>query len=477
MKYLFPLAITLVFTFGVFGHPLGNFSINQFSRLDASQDRIIIHHILDLAEIPTLQAYKKADTDFDGALSDTELSAYASTLVPDMVDGMTISVNGHFLSLTSANPFARLLEGDGGLATLRVKFDLAAEWDSTDQVNSVLFENKTYEGRTGWNEIVIARPAGFYIFNSSAFGNGVTDELKAFPDDRISAPLSERSADFSYSAAAPPSGSMPLQDRDGRITRPVQKDRLAQLIATPEITPSIALVAIFAAFGLGAVHAMSPGHGKTVVGAYLVGTRGTPLHAAFLGLTVTITHTIGVFALGVITYFASSFFLPERLMPVLGFASGLLVLYIGITLFRSRLLKIIAAQDGHQRPDSHNANGSEYTHSHGGNTHTHAPPESISRRDLLSLGISGGLLPCPSALVLMLSAISLDRVGYGLILTVIFSIGLASTLTIVGLAFLHLGKLFDRPNISESLIARTVPVISSFVIACLGAVICYNAIA
>jgi ABC-type nickel/cobalt efflux system permease component RcnA len=287
-------------------------------------------------------------------------------------------------------------------------------------------------------------------------------------------------------------------------------DKFAELIAVEEITPAIALFGLLVAFGFGAMHAMSPGHGKTVVGAYLVGSRGTPKHAAFLGLTVTITHTLGVFAIGLITLFASNYILPEKIMPFLSFVSGLLVFYIGVTLCKARLFGALGWQSHHvheHRPhhahenfhdhengederlhDRHRGHSHErhtsdqhahehgFTHTHDGHTHSHQPPDEISWKSLLALGISGGLLPCPSALVLMLSAISLGRVGYGLILTLVFSFGLAATLTAVGLVFLYLGKAFGGSRLAGSPIVKMLPVASAFVIACIGAVICYNSL-
>ena len=117
-----------------------------------------------------------------------------------------------------------------------------------------------------------------------------------------------------------------------------------------------------------------------------------------------------------------------------------------------------------------------FTHTHGGSTHTHVPPQTVTWRSLLALGISGGLLPCPSALVLMLAAINMNRIGYGIVLTLVFSLGLAATLTAVGLIFLYGGKIFDSPTLSNNRIVKTIPVFSAFVIACVGAVICYNSL-
>jgi nickel/cobalt exporter len=255
------------------------------------------------------------------------------------------------------------------------------------------------------------------------------------------------------------------------------------LIDVPEITPAVAFFGLLLAFGLGAMHALSPGHGKAVVGAYLVGSKGTPKHAAFLGLTVTITHTLGVFALGLLTIFAANFILPETIMPFLSFFSGLIVLYIGLTMFKTRLLSALGYRGGehhhdhgHDHGHTHDDHDQDLTHTHDGHTHSHAVPDSITWKSLLALGVSGGLLPCPSALVLMLSAINLNRIGYGLILTVAFSFGLAATLTIVGLVFLYGGRIFDGEKVSSYRLVKALPVFSAFVIACVGAVICYTSI-
>ena len=350
----------------------------------------------------------------------------------------------------------------------------------------MVFQNNNYAERAGWNEIVVSRTDDVNVFDSSSYGNGITDELRNYPQEAITAPLSERSAEFSFSSGSLPQNAKPLRNRDGQATSPVQKDTFAELISVPQITPMVAVFALLAAFGLGAIHAMSPGHGKTVVGAYLVGSKGTVRHAAFLGLTVTITHTLGVFALGLITLFASSYVLPERLMPFLSFVSGLLVFFIGISLFKDRLFAILGwraasvhLRDHHDHTDS-NENSPHLhdgmTHTHGGITHTHAPPRSLTWKSLLALGISGGLLPCPSALVLMLSAISLGRIGYGLVLTIVFSLGLATTLTVIGLIFVFVGNAVGGSALSNNRVLKALPVFSALVVAFVGAVICYNSL-
>jgi ABC-type nickel/cobalt efflux system permease component RcnA len=483
MKKLIFILAMLLLAQGVFAHPLGNFTINQYSRIEASRSGITIRQVLDMAEIPAFQERERIDTDKDGAISQDELNVYVESITPGYLANLGLFLNDEHLTLTVKESRAELTNGAGNLKALRITWDLAADVKAKE-TNNVRFENRNYAERLGWNEIVVNRSGGINIYNSSAFGSGVTDELKAYPEDTLTAALAERRAEFSFTTGAVPDGAQALQNRDGQAAAAVQHDRLPELIAVPEITLPIAILGLLLAFGLGAMHAMSPGHGKTVVGAYLVGSKGTVKHAAFLGLTVTATHTLGVFALGLITLFASNYILPERLMPFLNFVSGLLVFFIGISLFKDRLFRALGWKTGghnHSHDHSHDHLDDEHTHdglthTHGGSTHTHLPPADISWKSLLALGISGGLLPCPSALVLMLSAISLGRTGYGLILTLVFSLGLAATLTGVGLVFLFVGKVFGGKSLSGNRLVKAVPVASAFVIACVGAVICYNSL-
>ncbi len=482
----------LFFVVSASAHPLGNFSINQYSRLEVERERIKIRQVLDIAEIPTFQLTSEIDTDKNGTLSAEELNVYAERLTPEHLANLSLTVNDQPLEIRAESKNVSLRTGAGNLPTLRIEWNLASDVSNLSDTNQVKFENKNFAERIGWNEIVLNRVGSVNIFNSNTFGSAITDELNAYPQENLSAPLAERTASFAFSTNSVPENARILQNRDGHATAAVQKDKLAELIAVPEITPAIALFGLLLAFGLGAIHAMSPGHGKTVVGAYLVGSRGTIKHAVFLGLTVTITHTLGVFALGLITLFASNYILPEKLMPFLSFVSGLLVLYIGLTMFKTRLFSAFGWQSGghhqgehshehhsHDSEDehSHSHDHDQFTHTHNGNTHSHLPPEEISWKGLLALGISGGLLPCPSALVLMLSAINLNRIGYGLILTLVFSFGLAATLTAVGLLFLYGGKLFGGSRLAENRIFKALPVASAFVIACVGAIICYNSVA
>jgi nickel/cobalt exporter len=479
-------------------HPLGNFTINHFTRIEVGSDRVKLHSVIDMAEIPTFQELQRIDTDGDGKVSSAELHQYADQAAGQLADRMLVAVNGARVPLTVITKNASLLAGAGGLETLRFELDLLGEFSKVGaaEARNLQLEDENYPERIGWREIVVVPLSGITVFNSSAFGNGLSDELKSYPGGMLAAPLAERKAELSFSGGPLPAGARPLMSREGRPAQKPARDRLAELIAVPHLTPRLALLGLLFAIMLGAVHALSPGHGKTVVGAYLVGSRGTARHAAFLGLTVTITHTAGVFALGVVTLLASEYVVPEKLFPVLSFVSGAIVMGIGLSLLIRRLRKAVGwgshshthIHDGHGDSHAHgearahdhiHVNDPAEPHSHSGQTHSHLPPGAdgspVTWRSLLALGISGGILPCPSALVVLLAAISLHRVGYGLLLVVAFSIGLAGVLTTIGLAFVYAGRLVKSPG-KFGRLAQVLPVFSAFVITCAGAAICYEAV-
>jgi ABC-type nickel/cobalt efflux system permease component RcnA len=493
-------AIIFSFVTTAAAHPLGNFTINHFTRIAPQADRISIHYVIDMAEIPAFQELQKINS--EGAASNDELAVYASQMAPRLAANLSLMADGESLALSVLQSRAMTVPGAGGLPTLRMECDFAASSPSlgSTPTHRLRFEDTNFSERLGWREVAVMPGTGVSVFNSTAFANSVTDELKVYPEDLLAAPLDERRVECSFALGAAPAGATPLMRRDGqRVT--AARDRLAELISVPELTPLVALLGLLLAIGLGALHALSPGHGKTVVGAYLVGSRGTARHAAFLGLTVTITHTAGVFALGLVTLFASQYVLPEKLFPILSLVSGLIVVVIGGSLFARRLRLVLAKAHDHDdvndephhhapshRHDelhhsheehSHAHSHGTIVHSHGGVEHSHLPPGAdgspITWRSLLALGISGGLLPCPSALVVLLSAISLHRVGYGLLLVIAFSVGLAGTLTTVGLAFVYAGKLIKRP-MRWGWLTRVLPVVSAFVIACAGLAICYEAL-
>jgi ABC-type nickel/cobalt efflux system permease component RcnA len=476
----------------VSAHPLGNFTVNGFARVRVESGGVRVRYVIDMAEIPAFQESQVMDANQDGTVSDEEAAVYLERLAPRLAEGVVLTSDGERVPLLLKAKAVSMPSGAGGLKTLRIECDFeGATHESAGAAHRIRFEDTNFRERIGWREIVVEAAPGVAVFDSDAYGSAVTDELKTYPQDKLSAPLDERSAEFSWTRGATPSGAVALRTRDGRPAAQ-SRDSFAELISVEELTPLVAFLGLLLAAGLGALHAMSPGHGKTVVGAYLVGSRGTAKHAAFLGMTVTLTHTSSVFALGLLTLFASHYVLPETLFPYLSLASGAIVLAIGLTLFVRRLRSAFGwaradahhhhtHEHGHAHAHEHTHDGGTLTHSHGGREHTHMPPGADGRpltwRSLLALGVSGGLLPCPSALVVMLSAISLGRVGYGLALILAFSVGLAATLTAVGLLFVYASRFVARRRAGEGRLVKALPVLSALVIACAGAAICYEALA
>jgi ABC-type nickel/cobalt efflux system permease component RcnA len=424
-------------------HPLGNFTTNHYSRIVASGDRIYVLYVLDLAEIPTFQEKPRA-----------------AKLLPKIAHGISLRVDGRAVPFRPLRHALGFPPGVAGLRTMR--FESLYESPVLQAgVRRLQYRDGTFPERIGWKEVVVEHGSGAGLLSSSAPSRSVSDELRAYPKDQLSSPLEVTSARFEVTPGRGP-GSAPALSRgqslDSRVTVHGGGDGgFASLISREKLSAGFVALALLLAFFWGAVHALSPGHGKSIVAAYLVGTRGTAKHAALLGLTVTVTHTIGVFALGLVTLALSAFIFPEQLYPWLNLASALLVVFVGCGVLRSRLR--------HRQ---------QHKHGHG-HHHHHHDEHQLSMRGLLGVGISGGLIPCPTALVVLLAAISLHRVGYGLVLILAFSLGLAAAMTGIGLLAVSAKKLAGRLRLDGRLV-RALPAISAAVILVLGLVMTVRAL-
>ena len=478
---------------------LGDFTINQYCKLDVAADATRVHYAVVYGQLPALRELHLADADGNGVTTQAERDSHVARLAMEFASQLLLTVDGTIVPLHARRWTSSLPAEQGGFSLrVDIDYDGAAIAIVDGRTRSISFENKNFQGRVGWSEIVVGVESPLIGFNTNAFTNsltgGLTEALQRLPEN---GPLAERAVTLSVPHSSAAAGSRVLGPRPGAsevLARGQAPERvgaestwlarqtraLLAMISTPRVAPGVLGLALVAALVLGAFHALSPGHGKTVVGAYLVGSRGTPWHAVFLGLTVTVTHTVGVFALGLLTLFASRFVAPERLVPALSLVSGLLVLGMGLFLLVQRVASARRAPTrawsgraaalpaetvfvplldaSHALPHRHAgvlatglyapfARGSgrygtgELMHSHGGVVHSHLPPgadgSSVTMASLLALGISGGLVPCPSALVLLLAAVAMNKTAYGVLLVVAFSVGLAATLTVVGLAFLY----------------------------------------
>lgn len=450
-------------------HPLGNFSINRYSRVEVAAGRVRVHYVLDMAEIPTFQEMAVIDLDRDGRVSDDERVRYLGQRVPALGQGLHLSLNGSPAALRAVSQALSFPPGQAGLSTLRLTCAFEA-W-MPEGVLRGDYRDDNYAGRMGWKEVVVRAGEGIALRGSTAPDRDQSDELRLYPQDMLARPSDQCEAHFTFA----PAGGAPAEVRDAaRRAAQRSKDGFAELISRREVSAPAVLFLLLVAFGLGALHALSPGHGKTVVAAYLVGARGTARDAIFLGLTVTATHTLSVFALGLVTLCASRFVLPERLYPYLSLASGLIVVGIGLGVFVQRLRGVRGGAHTHDHEGSHIHKDESHDHPH---PHVHAMADGspVTWRGLLALGMSGGLLPCPSALVVLLSAMALRRVGFGLALIVAFSAGLAVVLTGIGLLFVRARHLLERFR-TDSAPVRALPAVSALVVVGAGSVIAAQAL-
>jgi nickel/cobalt transporter (NicO) family protein len=405
-------------------HPLGNFTINRFSRVEVSGHRLYVRYVLDMAEIPTFQAGR------------IDAHAYARRIARNA----RLVVDGRAARLVPLGTALAHPRGAAGLHTTRLEVILTGP--TLNGRASIFYRDNNYKDRIGWKEIVIGPKA-----------RSTSEELRSYPKDLLQSPLDITSVRTQLAPAGGP--DLPPALSTGKTLEApdrVADAGFASLIGRHHLSALVILASLAAAFFWGMAHALSPGHGKTIVAAYLVGRRGTPWHAAALGAIVTATHTIGVFALGLITLALSQFIVPEQLYPWLNLFSGVLVVAIGATVFRTRFR--------HRHSHSH-------SHDHRGEVRGPGPGTRPSRGSLLAVGISGGLLPCPSALVVLLAAISLHRVAFGMLLIVAFSAGLALSITGIGLVAVFAKQIFKRASFDGRLI-RLLPAASALVILAAG---------
>jgi len=440
------IGLSIAVAVPAFAHPLGNFTINRFSQVSLNGDRIDVMYVVDYAEIPAFQEQQRIADD----------AGYIDHLVRDLSHGLLLEAGAQPAPLLVVDHSVVFLPGQGGLQTMRLQIVLSVAAPAAGGRQSARYRDTNYPGRLGWKEIVVQQMGGATLLTSTAPSRSVSDALRGYPQDMLTSPLDVTEARFTF-IPSPLHGrpsALKGEGPGGGSFSPLS-DRFAALIAPPHLSPSLVALSLLFAIALGALHALSPGHGKAVMAGYLVGARGTARHAVGLGLTITATHTAGVFALGATTLYAASLVTPERLYPWVTMLSGVLIVAIGSALVVARAKSAWHGQE-------HAGHGDE-GHQHPG----------LGRAGLVALGISSGIIPCPSALVVLLAAISMHRVAFGIVLIVAFSAGLASTLTGIGLALagglpvlLRLRRGGRARMVAHA--ARLVPVASALVVTVAG---------
>ena len=425
-------------------HPLGNFTVNRYAGIELAGSRLYVHYVLDVAEIPTFQL---------GAA--IRAPGYPARLAREL----ELTLDGHRVLLRVVERRVATRPGAGGLPVLRLDVVYAAQGSGRD----LHFRDGAFAGRTGWREVTISARDGARVLDSTVPATSDSDELRAYSKQLLRSPLDVSEAAATVASGSSPGAPPPI---DAAASPARGSGGFAALIEQGDLSLGVLLLSLLIAAFWGAVHALTPGHGKALVAAYLVGTRGTPRHAFMLGGTVTIAHTAGVFAIGVVTLGLSQFIVPERLYPWLTLASGILVIGVGASVLRQRLRHRRGA--GHHHHDHHHHDSDCQHH------HDHED-DALTSKGILGVGVAAGLLPCPSALVVLLSAIALHRIGLGLALIVAFSFGLAATITGIGLVAVVARRAFGRLSLDGPLV-RTLPAVSAALILAVGVAITAKAL-
>jgi nickel/cobalt transporter (NicO) family protein len=491
-----------------YAHPMGNFSINHYSKIEVGAKRVELEYILDMAEIPTFQ-----ETQTNGLVtttSDPHVAAYLARQADALKDGINLELNGRRLSLDKTSQQVIFPPGAGGLPTMKMGFRYRAILAPNEAKPYTLhYRDDNYSGRAGWKEVIAIGAPGTLLMKSSVPSQDRSAELSIYPTDLLHTPPQTLTADLTFKPAIQvgddskqadsfETGAMKLTANQQKTPR----SAFTELVTSKRTDLAFVLMAALIAALLGGFHAFEPGHGKTLVAAYLVGSRGTARHAVLLASVVTASHTISVYILGIVSLFASKWIVPEHLYPWLGAASGLLVAVLGFTLFMRRYLAVDSPSvRQHSHAYSHERAAVPHRHTWwGGHVHDDGSPEhrhdhqdsedmhshdhvakhhgnellttsAISLKSLFVLGITGGIVPCPAALVVLLGALAIHRIAFGMFLIVAFSIGLAGVLVSFGLAMVYARRFFGRIGSGGPLTERWLPLTSSAVITIIGVTI------
>jgi ABC-type nickel/cobalt efflux system permease component RcnA len=445
-------------------HPLGNFTVNSYSGLVVRPDSVRVDYVLDLAELPTFQARSaEVDTDRDGATPAAELAAWSRRTCGLVATGVHLSGDGHRLPVTVDTATAAFRPGTAGLETLRLECTLAA----SGTAHRLDYRTTAYADRVGWREVTAVGDRT--TVRADVPRDSVSGRLTRYPPDLLTSPLDVRTARLDIRSGGPP--LVPGGSVGGVVASARGTDALTvaftDFVGRPQLSLGIGLLALVLAVLLGGAHAFAPGHGKTVMAAYLVGQRGSFRHAAIVAATVTITHTAGVLVLGLVLTTAVVL-APTRLYAWLGVTSGLLLVTVGTMLaYRSR-----HRQYSHQHHGHH-----DHSHPHP-HTHPHGAAEPpIGRGGLLAMGFVGGLVPSPSAVVVLLGAVALGRSWFGVLLVVGYGVGMALTLAGLGYLLARYGRALERRGRGRTAawLGRTLPLATASLVVVVGLVIALQA--
>jgi ABC-type nickel/cobalt efflux system permease component RcnA len=485
-----------------FAHPLGNFTINHLTRIAIGADRATLHYVVDYAEIPAFAASRAVDA--SGTMTERERATWATAQAARLAEKLVLDVDGTRVPLRPTAAAAIPRPGSGGLSTLYLTVTYTAPLAAG--AHAITYVDTAFPNRIGWRDVVIGNE------------HEPTNMLRSYPNALIGSPRGITTAALSVGANgvatrsnAPVVAAVPV-DTQGGVSLD-RSNQLGDMLASNDTSIGFFLALFGVAIFLGALHALEPGHGKTLMAVSLVGARATIPQAAMLASAITVAHTAGVLALGAVILFAASWIVPEQIYPWITLGSGVVVAILGA---RS-LNRFVQARRPqlHAHPHAHPA-AQEHVHEHvhGIGTHEHhashdhahdAPvafdpaaaartafakhghdhatmtdeeharahaipgTDAIGFKSVIGAAMTGGIAPCPAALVVLLTAVNLHKIALGLALIVVFSFGLAAVLVGIGIAVVR-GTVFLTRSSRFAIFTRYGPLCSATIIAIIGSV-------
>jgi ABC-type nickel/cobalt efflux system permease component RcnA len=503
---LLGVAAVLVLPGLTIAHPLGNFTINHYAGIRVEPDAIRLDVVNDQAEIPAFQARQALDTDGDGTVSPTETEAARVAACTDLTPSLDLQVDGVRRVPTLDAAGLRFPPGAGGLVTMRLVCGYIVPLVSAlDEGTIIAFTDTSFAKRIGWREIVVQASGLTVAANGDAAlrGTSASARLTTYPADLLTQPLADAAVTIRVTGLGGPTlaafdipDASPLTDAATGEAAPTAESpasasvpggvtlgELPSIFRTEDLTPWVLLLSILTAAALGVGHALTPGHGKTLMAAYLVGTRGTAVHAVGLGLSVSLSHTMGILALTAVIVAAQGVLAPDVVVRSAPMVAAVSIVAIGGWMLLSEIRRrraaapALADDDGHDHPHEHpheheHAQSDAGVHSHGGVSHTHLPTPgtAITWRSLFVLGLAGGLIPSTSALLILLGSIAAGRPAFGFVLVVAFGLGMALVMGGIGVALVVARGRLDRVDARSTLgrFGAAVPLVAAVLVFGLG---------
>lgn len=506
------LALALIATAG-WPHQITGTDVATLTQLLVDHRIVTGIYEIQYGELAALEERKQMDADGDDRITAAEQAAYVERMRQQLSPNLSLQVDGEPLPVQLGE--AEVLPDEPLVAPVQMtlRYQLISEPSDFAERHTLTFRDANQLPRLVHADISVEGAALVDIEGVEPREGALKQVRVQSPEGPVQAAVSLKPSDALWQAGPFAGGQTQLGETEEQPAS--STDRLQDMLRAEELSAGLILFALVMSLFLGAAHALEPGHGKTIVAAYLIGSRGTVANAIFLGGVVTFTHTFSVILLGIITLFASRYILPEQLFPWLGASSGLLIMGLGGWLFVRNLTggghghgpgghSHVPGDEGshdhsddqgdshshdHDREDApaprfrvagpkqqaglttgggHDHSGeSALVHSHGGKSHSHVPPGKVTLGSLLALGISGGIVPCPGALVILLLAVALHRIVFGLTLIVSFSLGLAAVLIAIGILMVKARPMMERFSGEGKLIKR-LPVFSALIIILVG---------